>query len=309
MIDRRTVLAISLLGFAAICLSAVTYAAALDEPDATPPKPFAFPLYAFNNSMRGSGLSDPAAQSALLKEMGYAGIEGYDLTALPKLAEEIQKRGLKVFTVYLQVDIDGDGDPYDPRIETYLPTFLKDTGVTLTVHLHSETYGPSDAAGDGLAVPILRKLADLAHTHGARVAVYHHARFWAETIDDGVRIAKKVNRRNFGAAFNLCHWLWKEGEVELDATLDSAGPYLMSVSICGADGGEASKGSGWNRLIRPLDEGSFDNRALLRSLADHGYDGPVGLQCYNIKAPAKEHLRRSMEAWKSFGTAEDATDG
>lgn len=335
VIDRRSTLGISLLGLAAMCFSAATHAAVSDDRASIAPKPPAFPLYAFNNSMRGSDLSDPADQATLLKELGYAGIEGYDLTALPRLAEEIQKRGLKVFTVYLKVDIDGGGDPYDPRIETYLSRFLKDTGVILTVHLHSETYGSSDPAGDAQAVPILRKLADVAHEHGAKVAIYHHANFWAESFADGVRLSKKVNRRNLGAAFNLCHWLWyearhtsrapktgepgnvgfrlrrdvEEGGVDLHATLAVAAPHLMSVSLCGADGDEVPEGSGWSRLIQPLDEGSFDNGALLRLLSKLGYAGPVGLQCYNIKAPTKEHLRRSMEAWSAMGSADEPAEG
>jgi sugar phosphate isomerase/epimerase len=258
------------------------------------------PFYAFNNSMRGKQPSDPAAQAGLLAELGYDGIEGYSLDELPRLAEEMHKRELKVATIYFKVDIDAKDSPYDQRIVGYLRTFLKDRGVILTVHLHSKRFKSSDPAGDAVAVPILRELADLAHAHGAKVAVYNHVSFWAESIDDGIRLSKKVNRRNFGAAFNLCHWLALEGETDLGKRLDAIAPYLLSVTLCGADGGPGAKGASWDKLIQPLDQGSFDNLALLKAVVKRGYTGPIGLQCYNIRLPARDHLTRSIQAWSAF---------
>lgn len=257
-------------------------------------------FYPFNNSMRGSGPSDPTKQAALLAELGFDGFEGYDMDQLPRLAEELHKRNLKVSTIYFKVDIDSKNRPYDPRIAKYLETFLKNTGVIITVHLHSQTFRPSDPAGDEFAVPMLRQLSDLAHLHGAQVAVYNHVNFWSESINDGIRLAKKVNRRNFGAAFNLCHWLSLEGDQNLAQRLDAIAPYLLSVSLCGATGGPGAKGAGWNKLIQPLDAGSFDNRHLLQELTRRGYRGPIGLQCFNIALPARENLTRAMDAWRGF---------
>jgi sugar phosphate isomerase/epimerase len=258
------------------------------------------PFYAFNNSMRGQQPSDPAAQAGLLAELGYDGIEGYSLDELPRLAEEVHKRELEISTIYFKVDIDAEGKPYDQRIVEYLQTFLKDRGVILTVHLHSKRFKSSDPEGDAVAVPILRELADLAHANGAKVAVYNHVSFWAESIDDGIRLSKKVNRRNFGAAFNLCHWLALEGETDMGKRLDAIAPYLLSVTLCGADGGPGAKGASWDKLIQPLDQGSFDNLALLKEVVKRGYTGPIGLQCYNIRLPARDHLTRSIQAWTSL---------
>ncbi len=257
-------------------------------------------FYAFNNSMRGRGPSGPVEQATLLAELGFDGFEGYDLDMLPRLAEELHKRKLEVSTIYFKVDIDSEANPYDKRIGKYLETFLKDTGVILTVHLHSKKFSSSDAAGDEHAVPILARLSDLAHTNGAKVAVYNHVGFWAESIDDGIRLAKKVNRRNFGAAFNLCHWLSLEGDLNLAKRLDEIAPYLLSVTLCGAKGGPDAKGAGWSELIQPLDKGSFDNLTFLREVIKRGYRGPIGLQCYNIPLPAREHLTRSIGTWRAF---------
>lgn len=256
-------------------------------------------FYAFNNSMRGKGLS-LEEQIALLVDLGFDGYEGHSMDELPEMAKALDAAGLKMTTLYFKVDIDNAEQPYDPRIEKYLQTFLKDRGIILTVHLHSKKFGRSDPKGDKLAVPILRKLADLAHEHGAKVAVYPHARFWAESIDDGIRLSKKVNRRNFGGAFNLCHWLYLEGDVNLGKRLDAIAPYLMSVSICGADGGPKMEQADWKKLIQPLDKGSFDNQKLVQEVLKRGYRGPIGLQTYGISDPPREHLKRSITAWKSM---------
>ncbi len=257
-------------------------------------------FYVFNNSMRGKAPTALADKAALLKELGYDGMEGHSLDELPALATELHKRKLKVLTIYLKVDIDSEKVPYDPRIVKYLETFLKNSGVILTVHLHSNKFKISDPEGDVFAVPILQRLSDLAHNNGASVAVYNHVGFWAQSISDGIRLSKKVNRRNFGAAFNLCHWLHLEGDSELTRSLDAVAPYLLSVTLCGAVGGPNAKGASWDKLIRPLDKGSFDNLAFLRAVIARGYRGPIGLQCYNIRLPAREHLARSMRTWQGF---------
>ena len=253
-------------------------------------------FYAFNNSMRGKGMS-MKEQVALLVELGFDGYEGHSMDELPEMVKLLDVAKLKMPTLYFKVDIDNTEQPFDPRIKEYLQTHLKDRGIILTVHLHSKKFGRSDPAGDVVAVPILRKLADLAHENGAKVAVYPHARFWAESHDDGIRLSMKVNRRNFGACFNLCHWLYLEGEADLAKRLDALAPYLMSVSICSADGGPKMEKPNWKKLIQPLDRGSFDNQKLLLELRKRGYGGPIGLQTYGIAELPRKHLKRSIGHW------------
>ena len=53
-------------------------------------------------------------------------------------------------------------------------------------------------------------------------------------------------------------------------------------------------------MIQPLDRGDFEQVAFLRQLRSLGFDGPVGLQCYNVTVPPEENLSRSMVAWKGF---------
>jgi hypothetical protein len=100
--------------------------------------------------------------------------------------------------------------------------------------------------------------------------------------------------------FNLCHWLKCGGdEAKLEPLLQAAMPHLFAVTINGAEGGLGRKG-GWNRLIQPLGSGTFDNGKLLDTLKRLGYTGPIGLQCYGLGGDAREHLTRSMKAWRSM---------
>ena len=73
-------------------------------------------------------------------------------------------------------------------------------------------------------------------------------------------------------------------------------PYLRSVSLNGAD--ERDDKPGWGRYIQPLDNGSFDQAVFVKTLRELGYAGSVGLQCYGIGGDVREHLARSLEAWK-----------
>jgi sugar phosphate isomerase/epimerase len=67
------------------------------------------------------------------------------------------------------------------------------------------------------------------------------------------------------------------------------------VSINGAD-----EEGDWDRLIQPLDRGSYDVRGFVEAVRKLGFTGPFGLQCYNVPGDREENLRRSMQAWKSF---------
>jgi sugar phosphate isomerase/epimerase len=73
----------------------------------------------------------------------------------------------------------------------------------------------------------------------------------------------------------------------------------MAVSINGSDD-SADLRAGKGKWIVPLDEGRFDLLGLLKTLRGLGYTGPVGLQCWGIGGDAREHLLRSMNAWRKL---------
>ncbi len=73
--------------------------------------------------------------------------------------------------------------------------------------------------------------------------------------------------------------------------------YLNAIN--GADSGD-TRNMGWDRLIRPLGEGSFDTYELVRLLKDNGYNGKFGLQCFNIDQDCETALQKSIDTWRSY---------
>ena len=134
---------------------------------------------------------------------------------------------------------------------------------------------------------ILREMSDLARDSGSQLLLYPHLGSWVERIEDSVRVAEKVDRPNVGVMFNLCHWLRVDKQRDYKPLLKRAMPRLWAVSINGADSQDDKPG--WDHYIQPLDKGSFDVGALLTTLKELGYKGPVGLQCYR-------HRRRCPRA-------------
>jgi sugar phosphate isomerase/epimerase len=237
------------------------------------------------------------SQAKLLKSLGFDGIELEGLDNADEKLRILDNYDLKVFMVYVQIDID-KAQPYDIRLNDFIRK-VRGRGVTLWLHIHSEQYKPSDPAGDELCVPIIRALADFAKDYDVKIALYPHSRFWLEKVGDAVRLTQKINRRNTGAVFNLCHYLKTDDRTSLEKSLIESIPYLAAVSVNGADDGNTADME-WSRLIQPLGSGSFDVLKILRILKDNGYKGPVGLQCYDIKGDPSEFLKKSMGTWRNY---------
>ena len=236
-------------------------------------------------------------QVKLLKNLGYDGIELEGLENYEEKLKILEKYNLKVFMVYIQIDLEKE-QPYDNRLHDFIK-MVKGKGVTLWLHIHSENYGPSDPSGDALCIPILQNLADFARKFNVNLALYPHSRFWLEKVGDSVRLTQKADRDNLGAVFNLCHFLKTDTRDSLELKLIKSIPFLSAVSINGADDGNTHDME-WTRLIQPLGEGSFDVLKILRLLKINDYKGPVGLQCYDIKGDPAVFLKTSITTWERY---------
>ena len=69
------------------------------------------------------------------------------------------------------------------------------------------------------------------------MAIYPHIGDWTERFEDALRVARLVDRQNFGVTFNLCHTLAAGDEETIPALLEKAGSSLLAVTINGADAG------------------------------------------------------------------------
>jgi sugar phosphate isomerase/epimerase len=232
-------------------------------------------------------------QAVMLKELGYEGVGHIWLDGVGERLRSLDAQGLRLFQISVKVSLAPGDEPYDRRFGDVL-ALVKGRGVQFCVLM--DGMKPSDPAGDPRAVAIVREMADQARAAGSQLVLYPHSGQWLETIEDAVRLARKVDRPNVGVMFNLCHFLRVSPDRDYRSRLQLALTLLWAVSINGAD--EHDDKPGWDRYIQPLDSGSFDLAAFLGTLRELGYRGPIGLQCYGIPGDAREHLVRSMAAWR-----------
>jgi sugar phosphate isomerase/epimerase len=272
-----------------VCVLSLTGSATAD------PSPQAWPFFAFDNGV-GRGSWSPEQQAAVLDELGYDGIGYTGVQNIPAMLAALEARGLKMHSTYLQVNLQPEQVPYDPGLPQAIEQ-LQGHGTALWLHVH----GPrsADHALDDRAVQVIREIAALAEGSQLPVVLYPHTGFYVATTADAVRLVQRVDRQNVRASFNLCHFLKQHDPGEMSACLERAMPYLGLVSINGADTGDTQQ-MGWDRLIQTLDRGSFDVGQVLKQLADGGYDGPIGLQCYAIPGDVRENLTRSIQAWRTL---------
>ena len=254
-------------------------------------------FFCFEDAFLKEHTNDPVFQAKLLKQLGFDGMELMGLDLMDEKLAAIEAQNLKLFMVYIRIDLEKK-PAYDPRLLDFIRQ-VKDKGVTMWVHILSEKLKPSDPAGDDLCIPIIRELADFAAPYGVEIAFYPHSSFWLEKLGDSVRLTQKIDRKNVGAVFNLCHYLRTDERPLLEEKLINSIPFLKAVSINGADDGVTNQ-MDWNHLIQPLGKGNFDVLRILQILKDHHYAGPIGLQCYAIPGKPEEFLRVSTESWKSY---------
>ncbi len=250
-------------------------------------------FFAMDTGTRDATHQTAESQVALVKSLGFDGI-GPSYTspeALRDMLAAVDREHSKLFALYVQLDLNA-AQPLSPGIRDSIHQ-LQGRDAILWLHVTSTTHRPSDPAGDAQATAILREVAALAEPAGLRIALYPHSGMWIERVDDALRVARLVDRKNIGVCFNLCHWLMVDG-TDLEARLTEALPHLFVVTLNGADTGAKD----WGKLIQPLDSGTFDVSSLLTKLKTLGFKGPIGLQHYGIQGDAQVNLQRSMSAWQ-----------
>jgi sugar phosphate isomerase/epimerase len=262
------------------------------------------PFFSFNTGIKSGGYDTLEEQAKLLKNLGYDGVEKEGLDGFAEMQHAMNNQGLAIYTNYVRVDLDNTERPYDPEL---FSVFKKVEGRPTMIWLHvvSKKYKPSSIENDALAVSILQKIADKAAEYNVKVMVYPHINFWIECAEDAIRVSKKVNRRNFGMTFNLCHFLAHSHREKLDPLekfpelAKQAIPYLFAISLNGADINPSSENI-WKSFIQPLGDGNYDTYAYLKTFLDLGFKGPVGLQTYGIQQPSDVHLKKSIATWQDF---------
>jgi len=254
------------------------------------------PFFAFDNGLGRDHGWTPEQQASVLAELGYDGIGYSGIADMPARLKALDARGLKLQTIFVDVRLAPGKASYDQGLPKAIEQ-LKGRGTIVGLYLLGGR--PSSDALDQEAVKVIHEITDMAEASGLTVSLYPHEGVYLATIQDAVRLIRKVNRKSVGASFSLCHFLKVDDEKNLEARLKEAMPHLFVVSINGSDRGDTNN-MGWDRLIKTLDEGDFDIKGLLKLLDRLGYRGPIGLQCYRIPGDIPKNVKRSMETWRKL---------
>ncbi|MEM9236564.1 MAG: sugar phosphate isomerase/epimerase family protein [Verrucomicrobiota bacterium] len=244
-------------------------------------------LYPFRNGVKFESID---AGVTAVKELGFTGISSIYPRDAAAFKQACDREGLEFISAYCSSKVHADSHEYGPEVVETIK-LLKDTDALIELNVQRGK-NPNDEQ----AVKLVREIADLAAESGLKVVLYPHDGFHISRFDHAVQIARASKRDNVGVIFNLCHFLKERPRADLEASIAGAKGVLWAASTCGAD----TEGNNWKTLIQPLDQGSFDQVNFLRLLRDGGFNGPVGLQCYNASLPANENLSRAHQAWKGF---------
>lgn len=152
------------------------------------------------------------------------------------------------------------------------------------------------------------RVARRCETAGVRLVLYPHAGTVIETVEESLPILDSLRRRGHPevmTSIHLCHELKAGNGGRLDGIVKKSAPHLALASISGADSDPITiRLGGWESVIKPLDEGTFDPRPFLASLARYGFRGTMELHTYHLKDPGKpgydQHLERSLRRWREL---------
>ena len=243
------------------------------------------PLFVFDNGL--TDIIGHDAKAALVAELGYQGV-GWRPGDTTGMLAALDKHGVKMAATYVALKPSAGTVPVSDAVIREIDALKgQDTIVWLGI------LGPKNSLTDEAALKAIHQVADVAERNNLKVALYPHTGFYTDTAPECLRLARLANRKNVGVSFNLCHFLLQTDSSKLESEIREIAPLLYLVSLNGANDARKTP-------VLPLGEGSFDTRRLLRVLDEVDYKGLVGLQCFQVKAPARDHLTKSMEAWKEF---------
>jgi sugar phosphate isomerase/epimerase len=245
-----------------------------------------------------TGGADANRQAMLAHELGFDGVAG-ELADLPALRLACERLDADVFSAYAVLTLPAADAPPEQLAERLQPVeqalrALAGGPGMLWLAIRADGLAARDPAGEAALRRALQQLQPIVAATGVELALYPHHAFWLETADDALRVLAPIDDAKLGVCFNLCHELRAFPGIDPRPALRRCGPRLLAVTVNGAD----VAGADWSTLIRPLDEGDHALAPFLAELDALGFRGPVGLQGFGIKLPPREHLVRSLAAWR-----------
>lgn len=233
-----------------------------------------------------------AERVARVHEALFDGV-AWDLDRLPAMRRACEQNGLDVHSAYCVLDL---GKPVDTvALADALAAMraLRSGPGALWLALTADGMATDDATARARAGEALRRLLAEADATGIEIALYPHHGFWLAELAHAERLCQEFAHPRLGVCFNLCHFL-REGRRDVPEAVRALRDRLFAVTLNGAD----REGTDWSTLIRPLGDGTYDARELLRTLDSMGYEGPVAVQGFGLSGDPAVMLRQAAAAWR-----------
>lgn len=248
----------------------------------------------------------PAGQVAAVTRAGYSGLglPRFDPTEIETFARlpEVASGRFRIPSVMWWSKV-GDSIPYSDLRKVLPQAQRMDMAIWMVAAGRRSDSGSLEAAIRKYAL-----VAEMCRQHGVSLVLYPHAGTVIENVEQSLDVLDSLRRLGYPevkTSLHLCHEL-KAGNLDrLDSIITKAAPYLGIVTVNGAEPGLFGyRRAGWDRLIEPLDRGTFDIHPMLDLLARSGYGGPIELHTYNLKNPSMpdydNHLERSLRRWREL---------
>lgn len=147
---------------------------------------------------------------------------------------------------------------------------------------------------------VINQVADVAAGLQVGVSLYPHDATAIETAEEALGYLNKSKRTNLTISLHQCHEL-RAGNIDrLDGVVKAIGKHLDLVTICGSDRKTNDNSTDWSDAIKPLGEGDFDPRILLRVLRDNHFKGPIILHTFGLMNKPDSHYRSSFELYRKM---------
>lgn len=159
-------------------------------------------IYCQNTLWGFENKPETALQKAeLMKAIGFDGLEGFGFKDFFELKDALDSQGISMPVNYVVIDFEADGklkDIPENEIKTMIKSSAK--GVVIYFSLINKAYMHDKDSGDKVVASAMRKLADFAVLYDIKLCSYPHLGMYCETVAHSVKLAKLVNRKNFGAS-------------------------------------------------------------------------------------------------------------
>ncbi|WP_165940175.1 sugar phosphate isomerase/epimerase family protein [Dyadobacter psychrotolerans] len=261
-------------------------------------------FFTLHNIIRGDSVYNTFdKQVELIKKAGFAGVEINQTESFEGMKAALDKNNFTGSYFYVKLRLD---EPHvDPKLRLYIQQLKGSKTIIAPFILNdSKKFKPSSREADTLVIKLVREIGEWAKASGLQVAIYPHLGYYVERTDHALELVKKINQKNVGLTFNLCHWLattTAEERSDLNPHLNELKPYLKMITISGANDVFSQQKNVWEDYILPLGKGSFDTYGMVKYLVkDLGFKAPIGVQCYNIKGDKPELIKITTAAWKDY---------